>query len=86
MIYKIICFTGINYYKLALEENHDSIFTTITTKWKPGFIEDSYRYLSLSKVKIILDPKFDCIRATVPSLCWQENQKTYARPTAIQRT
>jgi hypothetical protein len=29
-------FTGINYYKLALEKDRDSIFTTITTIWKPG--------------------------------------------------
>ena len=27
-------FTGINYYKLAVEK--DRIFTTITTIWKPG--------------------------------------------------
>jgi hypothetical protein len=26
--------TGINYYKLAVEKDRDSIFTTI---WKPGF-------------------------------------------------
>ena len=31
MIY--IWFTGINYYKLAVEKDRDSIFTTI---WKPG--------------------------------------------------
>ena len=30
-------FTGINYYKLAVEKDRDSIFTTITTIWKPGF-------------------------------------------------
>jgi hypothetical protein len=29
-------FTGINYYKLAVEKDHDSIFTTITTIWEPG--------------------------------------------------
>ena len=28
-------FTGIN-YKLAVEKDRDSIFTTITTIWKPG--------------------------------------------------
>jgi hypothetical protein len=27
--------TGINYYKLAVEKDRDSIFTTITTIWKP---------------------------------------------------
>jgi hypothetical protein len=27
---------GINYYKLAVEKDRDSIFTTITTLWKPG--------------------------------------------------
>jgi hypothetical protein len=31
MIY--MWFTGINYYKLAVEKDRDSIFTTI---WKPG--------------------------------------------------
>jgi hypothetical protein len=30
-------FTGINYYKLAVEKDRDSIFTTITTIWKPSF-------------------------------------------------
>jgi hypothetical protein len=30
-------FTGINYYKLAAEKYRDSIFTTITTIWKPCF-------------------------------------------------
>ena len=34
MIY--MWFTGINYYKLAVEKDRDSIFTTITTIWKPG--------------------------------------------------
>ena len=29
-------FTGINYYKLAVEKDRDSVFTTITTIWKPG--------------------------------------------------
>jgi hypothetical protein len=32
MIY--MWFTGINYYKLAVEKDRDSIFTTI---WKPDF-------------------------------------------------
>jgi hypothetical protein len=32
MIY--MWFTSINYYKLAVEKDRDSIFTTI---WKPGF-------------------------------------------------
>ena len=31
-------FTGINYYKLAVEKDRDSIFTTITTIWKQGLI------------------------------------------------
>jgi hypothetical protein len=30
-------FTGMNYYKLAVKKDRDSIFTTITTIWKPGF-------------------------------------------------
>jgi hypothetical protein len=34
MIY--MWFTGINYYKLAVEKDRDSIFTTITIIWKPG--------------------------------------------------
>jgi hypothetical protein len=34
MIY--MWFTGIDYYKLAVEKDRDSIFTTITTIWKPG--------------------------------------------------
>jgi hypothetical protein len=29
-------FTGINYCKPAVEKDRDSIFTTITTIWKPG--------------------------------------------------
>jgi hypothetical protein len=29
-------FTGINYYKLAVEKDRDSIFTAITTVWKSG--------------------------------------------------
>jgi hypothetical protein len=29
-------FTDINYYKLAVEKDSDSIFMTITTIWKPG--------------------------------------------------
>jgi hypothetical protein len=29
-------FTGINYYKLAVEKDRDSIFTTITIIWKPA--------------------------------------------------
>ena len=37
MIY--MWFTGINYHKLAVEKDRDSIFTTITTIWKPGFRE-----------------------------------------------
>jgi hypothetical protein len=36
MIY--MCFTGINYYKLAVEKDRDSIFTTI---WKAGFSFDN---------------------------------------------
>jgi hypothetical protein len=32
-------FTGINYYKLAIEKDRDSIFTTITNIWKPGISE-----------------------------------------------
>jgi hypothetical protein len=35
MIY--MWFTGINYCKLAFEKDCDSVFTTITTTWKPGF-------------------------------------------------
>jgi hypothetical protein len=35
MIY--MWFTGINYYKLAVEKDRDSNFTTITTIWKPDF-------------------------------------------------
>jgi hypothetical protein len=34
MIY--MWFTGINYYKLAVEKDRDSIFTTITTILKPA--------------------------------------------------
>jgi hypothetical protein len=36
MIY--MWFTGINYYKLAVEKDRDFIFTTITTIWKPGLL------------------------------------------------
>jgi hypothetical protein len=38
-----MCFTGINYYKLAVEKDRDSIFTTITTIWKPGFRNAIFR-------------------------------------------
>jgi hypothetical protein len=34
MIY--MWFTGLNYYKLAVEKDRDSIFKTITTISKPG--------------------------------------------------
>jgi hypothetical protein len=34
MIYICGLHAGINYYTLAVEKDHDSIFTTI---WKPGF-------------------------------------------------
>jgi hypothetical protein len=34
MIY--MWFTGINYYKLAVETDRDSNFMTITTIWKSG--------------------------------------------------
>jgi hypothetical protein len=34
MIY--MWFKGITYYKLAVEKDRDSTFTTITTIWKPG--------------------------------------------------
>jgi hypothetical protein len=36
-------FTGKNYYKLAVEKDRDSIFTTITTIWKPGFRNAIFR-------------------------------------------
>ena len=36
MIY--MWFTGINYYKLTVEKDRDSIFTTITTIGKPGLL------------------------------------------------
>ena len=29
-------FTGMSYYKLAVEKDSDSIFTTISSMWKPG--------------------------------------------------
>jgi hypothetical protein len=32
-----IWFPGTNYYKLAVEKDRVSIFTTVTTIWKPGF-------------------------------------------------
>jgi hypothetical protein len=35
MIY--MWFTGINYYNMAVEKDHDFIFTTVTTILKPGF-------------------------------------------------
>ena len=35
MIY--MWFTAINYYKLTVEKDRHSIFTTITTIWKTGF-------------------------------------------------
>jgi hypothetical protein len=42
-------FTGINYYKLAVEKDRDSIFTTITTIWKAGFKNDAvFQILSLA--------------------------------------
>ena len=39
--------TGINYYKLAVGKDRNSIFTTITTIWKPGFRSINYYYLLL---------------------------------------
>jgi hypothetical protein len=37
MIY--MWFTGINYYKLAVEKDRESIFTTITNILKPGLLQ-----------------------------------------------
>ena len=34
-------FTDMSYYKLAVEKDSDSIFTTISSMWKPGFFSDS---------------------------------------------
>jgi hypothetical protein len=47
MIY--IWFTGINHYKLAVAKDRDSIFTTITTIWKPGFSMLSDKEISHSQ-------------------------------------
>jgi hypothetical protein len=41
MIY--MWFTGINYYKLAVEKDRDYIFTTISSGGKPGLNEDHYK-------------------------------------------
>jgi hypothetical protein len=38
MIY--MWFTGRKYYNLAVEKDHNSIFTTVATIWKPGFVEE----------------------------------------------
>jgi hypothetical protein len=38
MIY--MWFAGINYSKLAVEKDRDSIFMTIMTIWKPGLSEN----------------------------------------------
>jgi hypothetical protein len=40
MIY--MWFTGANYYKLAVEKDRDSIFTTITTIWNQASRKLSY--------------------------------------------
>ena len=51
MIY--MWFTGINYYKLAVEKDRDSIFTTMHDDriWKPGFtiasLQPKHRYCVL---------------------------------------
>jgi hypothetical protein len=58
---------GINYYKLAVEKDRDSIFTTIshwrvttiTTIWKPGYTED-VRKASFASV-ISRSPKADVL-------------------------
>jgi hypothetical protein len=44
MIY--MWFTGVNYYKLAVEKDRDSIFTTITTIWQPGLQGYIQHYLA----------------------------------------
>jgi hypothetical protein len=46
MIY--MWFTGINCYKLAVEKDRDSIFTTITTIWNPLF----YRIQTFMRVNV----------------------------------
>jgi hypothetical protein len=42
-------FTGINYYKLAVEKDRDSSFTTITTIWKPGLSGKGYVVRNLDR-------------------------------------
>jgi hypothetical protein len=62
--------TGINYYKVAVEKDRDSNFTTITTIWKLGFknliMKKSYKvppeiygeiYLEIYRVEINIETK-----------------------------
>jgi hypothetical protein len=44
-------FTGINYYKLAIEKDRDFIFTTITTTWKPGLAKSVYEQVESFKTR-----------------------------------
>jgi hypothetical protein len=55
MIY--VWFRVVNYHKLSIEKDRDSIFTTITIICKPGFTED-VRKASFASVKGSLQKQF----------------------------
>ena len=60
MIY--MWFTGINYYKLAVEKDRDSNFTTITTIWKSGLKVELFHFLPYTSiVKGAVPPAGDMI-------------------------
>ena len=63
MIY--MWFTGVNYYKLAVEKDRDSIFTTITTLLKSGFSQ-SLMYTNHSLYPIIF---------VVQKAAWDDRKK-----------
>jgi hypothetical protein len=52
MIY--MWFTGINYYTLAVAEDHDSIFTTIVTAiWKLGVKKHNVKRKRTTNMQIV---------------------------------
>jgi hypothetical protein len=46
-------FTGINYYKLVVEKDRDSSFTTITTIWKPRLTR---KYMHAETLALLIKP------------------------------
>ena len=78
MIY--MWFTGINYSKLAVEKDRDSIFTTI---WKPGFKAQSNEQMSWWKLKLWVRRLGNSLRTAISKT---RNSGTAFRNTGKQKS